>query len=214
LTGIVAIGTAPLQALGQRLSELVQTSEGHAGDRDVIARYRAAIEAETAAAGRARWADGRVFAFERELAAPPELVWRHWVDPELLARWWAPPSLAVSECALEPRPGGRVLLVYRDRDGTYRSEGTVHGAAEPERLAFAMTVLGLGGAPSFTGQYDLHLTPHQGGTTLNLHLTVSDSIVEAASFIAGIPTGWEQVLDQLAAALEQSLQIERTEERP
>jgi uncharacterized protein YndB with AHSA1/START domain/DNA-binding MarR family transcriptional regulator len=211
---VYAIEPAPLQALQQRLHELVQMSEAHGSDRDVIARYHAALEAETAAAHREGWADGRVFSFERELAAPLELVWRHWVDPELLAGWWAPPSLTVSECALEPRPGGRALLVYRDRDGTYRSEGTVHAATEPEHLSFDMAVLDARGTPSFTGHYDIRLIPHQSGTKLDLDLRVSHSTVEAAPFIAGIPTGWGQVLNQLAAAVERSLQIDQKDEHP
>lgn len=204
---VYAIEPAPLRAFERRLHEMVQASEAHAGDRDVIARYRAAIEAETAAADRERWADGRTFAFERELSAPPELVWRHWVEPDLLGGWWAPPSLTVSECALEPRPGGRALLVYRDADATYRSEGTVHAATEPEYLAFDMTVQDARGAPSFTGHYEVRLSNRRNETTLNLDLTVMDSAIEAAPFIAGISTGWGQALDQLAAAVERSLQI-------
>jgi uncharacterized protein YndB with AHSA1/START domain/DNA-binding transcriptional ArsR family regulator len=211
---IYAIEPEPLRALEHRLHRLVETSEAHAGDRDVIARYRAAIEAETAAADRERWADGRTFSFERELAAPRELVWRHWVDPALLAGWWAPPSLTVSECALEPRPGGRALLVYRDADGTYRSEGTVHAAVEPEHLGFELTVRDARGVPTFTGHYEVCLTSHGADTRLNIDLRVTDSTVEAAPFIAGIPTGWRQVLDQLAASVERSLQIDQKDGTP
>ena len=68
---VYALETAPLTALADRLRELVETAEAHAGERDVIARYRAAIEAESAVADRERWADGRTFAFERVLPAPP-----------------------------------------------------------------------------------------------------------------------------------------------
>src|SRR6185312_2313024 len=47
---VYAIETVPLRALEHRLQELVKTSEAHAGERDVIERYRAAIQAESAAA--------------------------------------------------------------------------------------------------------------------------------------------------------------------
>lgn len=51
---VYAVETAPLAALVDRLRELVETAEAHDGERDVIARYRAAIEAESAVADRER----------------------------------------------------------------------------------------------------------------------------------------------------------------
>src|SRR5947207_964326 len=101
---VYALEAAPLRTLEHRLRELIETTEAHGADRDVLTRYRAAIEAETAAADRDRWADGRSFRFDRLLAAPRDLVWQHWVDPALLASWWAPAPLTVTECALEPKP--------------------------------------------------------------------------------------------------------------
>src|ERR1700754_3093752 len=43
---VYAVETEPLKSLGDRLAELVTAAEAHADERDVIARYRAAIEAE------------------------------------------------------------------------------------------------------------------------------------------------------------------------
>jgi uncharacterized protein YndB with AHSA1/START domain/DNA-binding transcriptional ArsR family regulator len=201
---VCAIETAPLKALEGRLRELVETAEAHQGDRDVIARYRAAIEEEAAAANRDRWADERTFSFERVLAASPEAVWRHWADPELLASWWAPPSMAITECALEAKPGGRVVLEYRDPEGRYRSEGRVLAAQEPERLVFDLSVLDAAGAVSFTGHYDLTLAAVPDGTRLRLGLRITETTVEAVPYIAGIETGWDQVLGNLADAVEVS----------
>jgi len=107
---VYALEQAPLAAFADRVRELVVTADAHQDERDVLARYRAAIDAESALADRERWADGRAFAFERTLAAPPDAVWRHWVDPGLLASWWAPPSMTVTACVLEPTEGGRAVL--------------------------------------------------------------------------------------------------------
>ncbi|MEV6872035.1 metalloregulator ArsR/SmtB family transcription factor [Amycolatopsis sp. NPDC051128] len=197
---VYALDAEPLTALAGRLRELAENTEAHEGERDVVARYRAAIEAETAVADRDRWADGRGFAFERVLAVPREVVWRHWADPELLASWWVPPSMTITECVLEPRPGGRVVLGYRDADGEYRSEGEVRVADEPGRLVFDLAVLG---TASFTGHYDLELTAAPGGTRLRLGLRVTATTVDAVPFIAGIETGWGQVLDHLTEVLTQ-----------
>lgn len=198
---VYAIEPAPLVALAGRVRELVDTIEAHAGERDVVARYRAAIEAEATAATADRWADGRAFTFHRILAAAPQDVWRHWTDPELLASWWAPPSMTVTECVLEPKPDGRAVLEYRDADGRYRSQGRVHAATEPERLKFDLSVLDAAGAVSFTGHYDLNLAAAPSGTRLRLDLRITETALEAVPFIAGIETGWGQVLDSLAEAL-------------
>jgi len=196
---VYAVESAPLAALERRLRELVETIEAHEGERDVVARYRAAIEAESAVADQDRWADGRAFSFERVLAAPRDVVWRHWVDADLLASWWAPSSMVAVDRALEPRAGGRAVLEYRDAEGRrYRSEGQVHAVKEPEHLAFDLSVLDAAGAVSFTGHYDLSLTEAEGGTRLRLGLTITDTTVEAVPYIAGIETGWGQVLDNLA----------------
>lgn len=198
---VYAVEAAPLREFARRLHTLVETIEAHEDQRDVIARYRAAIETEAGLADRERWADGRTFTFERVLAAAPDVVWRHWVEPALLASWWAPPSMAVTECVLEPRAGGRVVLEYRDAEGRYRSEGRVRTAEAPGRLAFDLSVLDATGAVSFTGHYDVGLTTVPDGTRLRLDLRINETTVEAVPFIAGIETGWGQVLDNLADAV-------------
>lgn len=199
---VYAIESAPLTTLERRLHELVEAAEGQQGERDVIARYREAIEAESAVADRERWADGRTFTFERRLGASRDVVWRHWMDAELLASWWAPSSMTVTECAIEPKPGGRVLLEYRDADGRYRSEGMVRSVSAPDRLDFDLSVLDSSGSIFFTGHYEVTLVDVEGGTRLALALRITDTTVEAMASIAGIEAGWGQVLDNLSAAVE------------
>jgi uncharacterized protein YndB with AHSA1/START domain/DNA-binding transcriptional ArsR family regulator len=199
---VYALEAAPLTALVGQVRELIEAAGAHQGERDVLARYRAAIEADSAVADRERWADGRTFAFERVLAAPRDVVWRHWTDPGLLASWWAPPSMTVADCNLEPKPGGRAVLEYRDAEGRrYRSEGRVHTAAEPEHLVVDLAVRDSAGAVAFTGHYDLVLDAVPDGTRLRLGLTITETAVAAVPYIAGIDTGWSQVLDNLADAL-------------
>ncbi len=199
---VFAVETAPLKALERRLRELAETAEAHHDDRDVIARYRAAIEAESAAADRERWADGRTFSFERVLPASPDAIWRHWADPELLVSWWALSPMTITDCALDPKPDGRAVLEYRDPEGRrYRCEGRVHAAQEPGHLAFDLSVPGASGAASFTGHYDLTLAAVPDGTRLRLEVRLTGTTVEAVPYIAGIETGWGQVLGNLAAAV-------------
>lgn len=200
---VYALETAPLTQLERHLRRLIDAAAANADERDVVERYRAAIEAESAMAEQNRWADGRRFEFERTLAAAREIVWRHWVDADLLGSWLAPPSMTITDCGLEPVPGGRAVLGYRDPEGRhYHSAGTVRAATEPEHLAFDLSVLDADGAVSFTGRYDLALDIVADGTRLRLTLTITDTAVEAVPYIAGIGTGWGQVLDNLAAVTE------------
>ncbi|KZB83816.1 metalloregulator ArsR/SmtB family transcription factor [Amycolatopsis regifaucium] len=198
---VYAVEAAPLKEFESRLGELIATIQANEGERDVLTRYQAAIGADSAAADRARWADGRAFSFDRSLAAPRDVVWRHWTEPALLASWWAPPSMTVTDCVVEPRKGGRVVLDYRDAEGRYRSEGKVHAAKELEHLEFALSVLDGKGETFFTGHYDLKFTDAPDGTRLRLDLRITETTVEAVPFIAGIETGWGQVLDNLATRL-------------
>ncbi|MFI6302110.1 metalloregulator ArsR/SmtB family transcription factor [Amycolatopsis thailandensis] len=200
---VYAVEAAPLKDFEGCLGALIATIEANEGERDVLARYQAAIGADTEAAKQDRWADGRMFSFDRLLVAQRADVWRHWIEPGLLASWWAPPSMTVTDCVIEPWPGGRAVLDYRDAEGRYRSAGEVRAATEPGHLEFDLSVLDAKGEVFFTGHYDLNFTEAPGGTRLRLDLRVTETTVEAVPFIAGIETGWGQVLDNLAARLTQ-----------
>lgn len=199
---VYVLEAEPLRAFGTRLLELADRVDAQAGERDVIARYRAAIDSDSAVAQRDRWADGRSFAFDRVLPVAPDAVWRHWTEPELLTTWWAPAPMVVADAVLEPRPDGRVVLEYRDPEGNrYRSAGRVRTADAPTHLVFDLSVLDAAGEVSFTGHYDLTLAADPGGTRLRLDLSITETTVEAVPYIAGVETGWGQVLDNLAAVL-------------
>ncbi|HET6289802.1 MAG TPA: metalloregulator ArsR/SmtB family transcription factor [Amycolatopsis sp.] len=198
---VYAVEAGPLKDFEAWMRALIATIEANEGERDVLKRYQAAISADTASADQDRWADGRAFTFDRLLAAPPTAVWRHWTDPALLATWWAPPSMTVTDCVIEPWTGGRAVLDYRDAEGRYRSAGEVRVATEPDHLEFDLSVLDAEGDTFFTGHYDLKFTEAPDGTRLRLDLRVTGTTVEAVPFIAGIETGWDQVLDNLAAQL-------------
>lgn len=199
---VYAIETGPLLEVRGGLDELLATAETHRGARDIVERYWAAIQADATEADRDRWADGRSFAFERTLPHSLAGVWQYWIDPELLAGWWAPPSLKAIRCLIEPRPEGRVVLDYQGAGERHRSEGQVVLAEAPNRLVFDLTVLDAADGAAFTAHYDLSLSEAgPGQSLLQLGMIITETTVEALPFIAGIETGWNQVLDQLQAAI-------------
>ncbi|WMT92714.1 SRPBCC domain-containing protein [Pelagibacterium sp. H642] len=170
------------------------TAEAHKAEREIVASYWAAIQAEASQADKDRWADGRHFTFTRLIAHSRELVWAHWIMPDLLAGWWAPPSLKVAKCLIEPEPAGCVVLEFYGSGERHVSRGQVLSAERPKRLIFDLTLLNRAGAAAFTAHYDLALAEPGGDKCqLQLDMTITQTTVEALPFIAGIETGWNRV---------------------
>ncbi|WP_043626507.1 metalloregulator ArsR/SmtB family transcription factor [Nonomuraea candida] len=205
---IYALRPGPLRELALALNRLADTADRAGGPKETFDRYGASLEAERRAAEADRWADGRSFGFARSLAAPGELVWRHLTEEPLLARWWAPDGLRVCELVFEARPGGRIVLAYRDAedaDGSDlvvgRAEGAVEELLPGQRLGYRMSPLLPGGGPAFTAHITYDLTSAGAGTRLDARWRLTDSTVQSADSIAGIEIGFGQSLDNLAAVL-------------
>ncbi|KQV17107.1 MULTISPECIES: metalloregulator ArsR/SmtB family transcription factor [unclassified Kitasatospora] len=205
---IYALRSDPLRDLAAALGRLADTADQADGPRSTFDRYGLSLDAERFAAAESGWADGRSFRFLRSLAAHPELVWRHLTESPLLARWWTPDDLRVAELVFEARPGGRVLLEYRDAedaDGSAltagRAEGVVDDVRPGEHLAYRLSPLLPDGRLAFTAHVDLGLRPTATGTDLDVRWRITDSTVDSADFVAGIEIGFGQSLDKLAATL-------------
>ncbi|MEV5830190.1 metalloregulator ArsR/SmtB family transcription factor [Spirillospora sp. NPDC052242] len=205
---IYALRPGPLRDLAVALNRLADTADRAGGPNETFERYGANLDVERRAAEAERWADGRSFGFVRSLAAPGESVWRHLTEESLLARWWAPDELRVSELVFQARPGGRIVLGYRDledADGSDvvagRAEGIVEELRPGERLAYRLSPLLPDGGFAFTAHITYDLRATDTGTQLDARWRLTDSTVESADSIAGIEIGFGQSLDKLAAVL-------------
>ncbi len=205
---IYSLQSAPLRELAAALTGFADTAGRPGGAQETFERHGLSVQAERLAAEDAGWADGRTFDFHRSLAGPPEMVWRHLTDPSLLADWWTPDDLRISELVFEARPGGRIVLEYRDvedADGSDvvvgRATGVVDVVLPGERLAYRSSPMLPDGGVAFTSHIDLALRPTASGTDLDVRFRITDSSVDSADFIAGIELGFGQSLDKLAAAL-------------
>jgi uncharacterized protein YndB with AHSA1/START domain/DNA-binding transcriptional ArsR family regulator len=209
---VYALEAGPLRDLAAELSRLADTADSAGGARETFDRYGRSLHAERGAAQQPGWADDRSFTFHRSLAGSPEQVWRHLTEPSLLARWWAPDDLRVSELVFEARPGGQVVLEYRDIEDhggsdtvVGRAEGVVDVARPAERLTYRSSPLLPDGGTAFTSHVDLALRPADGGdgsgTELDVRYGITDSTVDSADFVAGIEIGFGQSLDKLATIL-------------
>ncbi|MFI7610296.1 metalloregulator ArsR/SmtB family transcription factor [Nonomuraea terrae] len=205
---VYALQPGSLRDLAAALNRLADTADRDGGPRETYDRYGAGLHAERHAAQEPGWADGRAFRFRRSLTGPPELIWHHLTDASPLARWWAPDGLRVSEFVFEARPGGRIVLEYRDTedlDGSDvvvgRAQGVVDDVRPGEHLAYRLSPLLPDGGLAFTGHLDFDLRHTDTGADLEVHYRITDSTTDSADFIAGIEIGFGQSLDRLAAAL-------------
>ena len=134
---IYALRSGPPCGIWRRRSaRLADTAEQVGGPRATYDRYGLSLHAERLAAEEPGWADGRSFRFRRSLTGSPELVWRHLTEASLLARWWTPDDLRVSELVFDARPGGRIVLEYRDAedaDGSDLVAGRAEGVVDDVR---------------------------------------------------------------------------------
>lgn len=198
-------------ALRDLAATLVSLSEAADRARDTYDRYGLQVDAERLAASGPGWADERSFSFERSFTQRPDDVWRHLTDPALLAQWWAPDDLRVSELVFEARPGGRVVLEYRDAEDSNdsdavvgRAEGAVDDVQVGERLAYHLSPLLPDGTAAFTSHVEMHLRSVDSGTELTVRHRITDSEIDSADFVAGIELGFGQSLDTLAQILNDS----------
>ncbi|GAA3218880.1 metalloregulator ArsR/SmtB family transcription factor [Actinocorallia longicatena] len=205
---VYALRPGVLRELAAELVRLADVAERAGGPLETFERYGAGMAVERLAAEEPGWADGRSFAFLRSLPAGPELVWRHLTETALLSRWWTPDDLHVSDLVFEARPGGRIVLEYRDLDDTGgvdpvagRGEGSVSVARPGEHLAYRLSPLLPEGGLAFTSHVDLGLRATDDGTDLDVRFRITGSAVESADFVAGIEIGFGQSLDKLAATL-------------
>jgi uncharacterized protein YndB with AHSA1/START domain/DNA-binding transcriptional ArsR family regulator len=205
---IYALRPTALQDLAAELNRLADTATRAGGPGETFERHGLTAQAERLAAKEPGWADDRWFHFSRSLAERPELVWRHLTEPSLLARWWTPADLRVSELVFEARPGGRIVLEYRDVEDADesdvvagRAEGIVEEVRRGDRLSYRLSPLLADGGTAFTSHVEFRLRPSDDGTDLDVHWQLTDSKIDAADFVAGIEIGFGQSLDKLAAVL-------------
>src|SRR5258708_35431049 len=94
----------------------------------------------------------RVLTITRVFDAPPDVVFKAWIDPAQMARWLGPQSVKADVTAMDPRPGGAYRgTMYGVSNGAQvgngRLGGTVREGEPAERLGVAWGWLGECGKP-------------------------------------------------------------------
>lgn len=135
----------------------------------------------------------REFVHSRQIAAPPERVFRALAEPDRLTRWWGPMGFSSSFEVFEFRPGGLWRFTLHGPDGAdYPNSNRFVEIAEPARVVidhisddhhFVLTIT---------------LDAHAGGTRVGWR-QVFDTAAHRAAIAAFVGEANEQNLDRLAA---------------
>jgi len=138
---------------------------------------------------------------ERSIPAPPERVYRAWLDPELIARWMAPGTYAVTRAEVDERPGGRYRVWHEDSGlpvGGFECE--LAELVPGERLVFRWGFAGPeDGGPVFDSVLTVTFRAAPGGTVLTLlHERLDDLAAALPGVAANVGPGWQDVLGKLA----------------
>ncbi len=139
--------------------------------------------------------------------APPELVYRAFVDPDQLGQWFGPVGFSVpyESVQIDARPGGyQRLVMVSDDDPTVRSpiDATLTEVVENELLVGHQDVEGIPGTTGsmrFRLRLEFHAEPG-GKTRLELR---QGPFTEALG--ADSKAGWESSFTKLDSLLRKSL---------
>ena len=141
-------------------------------------------------------------AVERVFDAPPELVFRMWLEPKYLAQWWGPKGFSNRVYTIDPRPGGKLHIVMCAPDGTrYPMQSVFHEIVVAERLVIANLTDACVDCPPVDGVTIVTFTAREANTELTVR-TVGSAPYPAAAILGGIGASWTQSLDRLEVLLD------------
>jgi uncharacterized protein YndB with AHSA1/START domain len=143
---------------------------------------------------------------ERTIPAPPQQVYRAWLDPEVLRLWMAPGDLRVARVDVDERVGGhyRVWLGEDGEAGGWDSE--LLELVPGERIVLRWGFVGpeRRDGPAYDSLLTITLREAPGGGTLLtlVHERLDELAAERPDIAKDVAPGWESVLDNLTAALD------------
>jgi len=138
-----------------------------------------------------------ILTLTRHFAAPPERVFDAWLNPDDARRFFfATPEGEMETVEIDPRVGGRALIVERRASGLARHRIRFETIERPRRLVFLFSA-----DPAEEGQWtrvSLDIVPDGAGCTLTLTHEMDPAW---AAYEEQTRHGWTTILASLARTL-------------
>ena len=146
---------------------------------------------------------------DRIIAAPPEQVYRAWLDPDLVRRWMAPGTMQVTRVEVDERVGGSYRVWQGTDEGAAGGFESVILELDPNRrivLRWGFVGPARTDGPVFDSRLTITLTEAPGrSTSLTLVHERLEALREAMPQVAmSVGVGWSTVLDRLASTVERA----------
>ena len=143
---------------------------------------------------------------ERTLRAPPDRVFRAFLDPDLMRQWIAPDDLDIDRIEVDPRVDGRVE-VWHSRHGvsTGKFEGRFVKIDPPRELVYRWAFVGT--EPEKGEYYDtlvtvqLRATPEGQTQVTVVHARLGELQRGAPHIHQRLVSGWQNCLGKLERAV-------------
>lgn len=141
----------------------------------------------------------------REVAHPPQALWRAWTDPAQLTQWFCPKPWALTSAEVDLRPGGRFNTMMEGPNGErMESLGCYTEVVENRRLGFT-DALSEGWRPAASPFMTaiIEFEPIATGTRYTATALHADTEAKKRHEDMGFYDGWGTALDQMIAMLEE-----------
>jgi len=140
---------------------------------------------------------------ERELDAPPELVYRAFTEPDLLAQWLGPRKYTMTVDRYDLRDGGSWRYVHSDEDGNaWGFHGVFHG--EPSLHGIVQT-FEFEGAPGNVQMDTVTFEGRGDGTVVRTNSVFQSVEARDAMVQSGMADGMSQGYERLDELLARDL---------
>lgn len=149
--------------------------------------------------------------FTREVALPPEAIWRAWTEPALLVQWFTPKPWQTVSAEVDLQPGGTFATVMRSPEGDAFPNAGCYLVVEPHRRLVWTNAVAEAFRPVVTPQEadaghflftaEIHLEPSEAGTRYTATVRHATEAACQAHAAMGFEAGWGAALDQLIALM-------------
>jgi uncharacterized protein YndB with AHSA1/START domain len=154
----------------------------------------------------------------RVFDAPRKLVWKAWTDPKYVMQWWGPKGFTAPFCEIDFRVGGKFLCCMRAPDGQeFWNSGEYHEIIPYEKIVSSMYFSDSKGNKVDPAQYGIEHDAIDGLRDVILFEDIGDGQTKL-TFIgnetmqnateSGQLEGWKQILDKIAALVEELARAE------